>query len=67
MFVLVCGSLPRAAQSNKGLANTPLEKETSPMDPDFTGGEQSVQKLSDMRLSKEDREFLDLPEVEDDL
>jgi hypothetical protein len=57
----------RAAQNNKGLANPPLEKETDVLGSDFAGGEQSVQKLSDMRLSKEDREFLDLPDVEDDL
>lgn len=47
--------------------NPPVSRIEAELDAALQGGSQAVPRLSDMRLSKEDRAFLDLPDVEDDL
>lgn len=53
--------------SGPSASQAPANKIEAELDAALQGGAQAVPRLSDMRLSKEDRAFLDLPEVEDDL
>lgn len=53
--------------SGPAIQRAPSNKIEDALDAALQGGAQAVPRLSDMRLSKEDRAFLNLPDVEDDL